>query len=278
MSAAPLVTVLCATLNAREAVRLTFASFHRFTPEPCRVLVADNGSIDGTLADLQALPWLTVIPLEERRAAAERDGLDPAGPDFTEHGATLDWLAAHVETPYFLTLDADVEFLAPGWLSAMLDLAQRERLDALGLYEPGIGSYRPRLAPYVLLFATATFRSLATSFRGYTRIDDPEEARRWRSRPRSQELSPEEAATYRTAAFYSTAAALFERLTHHGSCWSDLPPAIAAGFLHLGHMSWAAGEPSQQNDHAARLTYVRSRLRSYDLPPLSKCRVPRAEC
>src|SRR5688572_29089417 len=64
----PRVTVICATRNAREAVRLTLSSFRRYTPEPCVVLVADNGSTDGTLDDLRAIPWLTVFSLEERRA------------------------------------------------------------------------------------------------------------------------------------------------------------------------------------------------------------------
>jgi hypothetical protein len=175
MTDKPLVTVICATFNAREAVRLTFSSFRRYTPEPSIVVVADNGSIDGTLDDLRSIPWLTVISWEERwemmraesegaRAAVATLGDRLQGFEATlsarernllaalteaatapvdelerrQHAATLDWLASRVRTPFVLTLDSDVEFLEAGWLSRMIDLMTRDNLAALGVYEPGI--------------------------------------------------------------------------------------------------------------------------------------------
>jgi hypothetical protein len=69
---APLVTVVCATRNARAAVRLTVASLLRHTPIPFRLLVADNGSTDGTLGDLQAVAGVRVFSLPERRADLAR--------------------------------------------------------------------------------------------------------------------------------------------------------------------------------------------------------------
>jgi hypothetical protein len=188
----------------------------------------------------------------------------------TLHCETLDWLAARVQTPFFLTLDSDVEFLATGWLSEMLDLASRDDLVALGQYEPGRAGYRPRLAPYVLLVRTAAFRALRASFRGHARIADPDEARRWRARPPSLNLDLEELASFRKAMFYTTGAAFFERLEQSGARWSDLPAAIARKFHHLGHMSWAAdeqdtlpGTPALRRAHATRLAYVRQRLDQY---------------
>lgn len=312
MSVESPVTVLCATLNAREAVRLTFASFRRHTPEPCQVLVADNGSTDGTLNDLRAIPWLTVISLDERRTlmraeaeqaraavaalearlhalgeqlpakeralltalgAAMSDVTDDSDPALTLHGATLDWLSTRVQTPFFLTLDSDVEFLARGWLSEMLELMERDRLDALGEYLPGHDGYRARLGPHVLLLRTSAFRALGASFRSFVRIEDPEEARRWQARPRSFHVDLEELAGYRTAALYATGAGLFERLERAGARWAALPRPLAAKFLHLGHMSWAAntrgelpGAVRLRDDHAARLAYVRERLRLYAEP------------
>ena len=100
------------------------------------------------------------------------------------HGAALDWLVTKVRTPFFLTLDSDVEFLATGWLTEMLNLMEQMALVALGEYEPGQGGYRERLAPYILLLRTAFIRALCTSFRGFVRIEDPAEAQRW------QALSP----------------------------------------------------------------------------------------
>ncbi len=268
---APAVTVLCATLNARAAVRLTLASFRRYTPEPCRVWVADNGSTDGTLDDLLEMSWLSVIPLTVRRALAPAAAGAPDA-EITSHGATLDWLAVRVRTPFFLTLDSDVEFLEAGWLTDMLDLMAGEDLDALGVYEPGFRGYRPRLAPYVLLLRTATFHAVRASFLPFVRIEDAEEARRWQARPRGFQVQFEEIAAYRTAAFYPTAAYLFERLCEGGARWRDLPAALAAKFQHLGHMSWAPGTPDVggaprggdlAGGQAAKLAYVQERLRRY---------------
>jgi glycosyltransferase involved in cell wall biosynthesis len=238
------LTIVCATFNAREAVQLTLMSLRNCLPFETRVLVADNGSTDGTLAHLESQEWLTVAPLSARPGAA------------TDHGSTLDWLAEQVTTPYFLTLDSDVELLTRNCLDDMLALAQAEGLDALGVYEPAIGAYRTRLAPYALLLRTATFRALDTSFRSFARIDDPLEAARWRARPPSEDLPLSEMESYRTAAFYPTAAALFERLTQRGDHWANLSPAIAARVRHYGHMSWA-----RDAQHRDRQAYIRRRLK-----------------
>ncbi|MGH9124779.1 MAG: glycosyltransferase family 2 protein [Acidimicrobiales bacterium] len=69
---AALVTVVCATRNARAAVRLTVASLLRHTTLPFRLLVADNGSTDGTLEDLQAIAGARVFSLPERQADLAR--------------------------------------------------------------------------------------------------------------------------------------------------------------------------------------------------------------
>jgi hypothetical protein len=252
-AAAPAVTIICATRNARQTVRLTFASLAHFTPEPRKVLVADNGSTDGTLADLRAIDWLDVISLAERRK-----GACPASP---EHGATLDWLAQQVRTPFFLTLDSDVEFHCSGWLSDMLELAERNELAALGVLEPGIGAYRPRLAPFALLLRTAVFRELGTSFRSFVRIEDAAETARWRARSRSENLDQAEVESYQSAAFYSTGAAVFEQLQKTRAPWSDLPQALSCKFTHHGHMSWAARERRRPPaEHAREVAYIRQRL------------------
>ena len=245
------VTIVCATLNAREAVQLTFESLARCTPEPVELLVADNGSTDGTLEYLQSLNWPHVFPLNDRSGAS------------TDHGSTLDWLTARVQTPYVLTLDSDVEFLARGWLSDMLEYARDEQLDALGVFEPAVGAYRERLAPYVLLLRTAALRAIATSFRSFVRIADPLEADRWQRRTARENLEVAELETYRTAAFYPTAAAVFAQLQQRGFRWASLPPGLAASFRHIGHMSWAEADSGRLgHQHIVRQAYIRARLHS----------------
>lgn len=266
MTSEPLVTVICATCNAREAVRLTFASFRRHTPEPCVVLVGDNESVDGTLEELLAIPWITVFPLRERLVGV------PADQHWKSrlHGGTLDWLAARVQTPYFLALDSDVEFLADGWLTELLNLAEREQVVAVGEFEPAIAGYGARLAPYVLLLRTAAFRALNRTFHGRITIYDPDEAKRFHSRPQTFRIDVSELAEYPSAKILTTAAQVLEELERTGARWRDTPAPIRAMYKHIGHMSWGANdEPLPGADRfraefLAGLEYVRGRLRLYE--------------
>lgn len=290
------VTVVCATYNARPAVCLTFASFFRHNPGPWPMYVADNGSTDGTLEELQSWPGIQVISLRQRtalirqeralnrrviglldrrhpqhglRLTAARDQGDPDPEEIAEHGATLDWLTARVCTPFVLTLDSDVEFLADGCLDAMLAYAERQGLDALGVYEPGHRGYGPRLAPYVLLLRTAVIRHVGLSFRSGSVTADPDEARRWRARPTRYQLDPADLDQYPTTRVYATAAYLFERLVAAGRPWANLPSDIAGRFHHHGHLSWGAlsdaegGSAASRHENALRLAAVEKALKAY---------------
>lgn len=186
------------------------------------------------------------------------------------HGQTLDWLAAQVETPFLLTLDSDVEFLAEGWLTEMISLMKRENLVALGEYQAGHRGYRSRLAPHLLLLRTDSFRSLGAYFRASVTIDDPDEAQQWHARPRSFNLGSGELDKYQTVTVYPTGAALLERIQERGARWSDLPDSIAQKFRHLGHMSWSGSAPLEvlgsdglRSHYAQALSYIRERLSLY---------------
>ncbi|MFI6107534.1 glycosyltransferase family 2 protein [Streptomyces sp. NPDC051310] len=278
VTADPRVTVIGATRNARPVTRLTYASFRRHTPEPVRVLVADNGSTDGTLDDLRRLDWVTVFSLDERKRRAREEALEarrtlrklkkkmdalfaecPAGQrslleklttgveivlptdsELCQHSTALDWLAPQVDTPYFLLLDSDVEFLAPGWLSDLVDLAEAEGLAAVGEFEPGRFPCQDRLATYLLLLRTDAFRGLGVPFRQVLRFGDPREEERWYARARHHVLDPSAFDGFPSAAFYDTAAALFEEMQRQGVPWKPFPPGVAAKFRHLGQMSWSA--------------------------------------
>jgi hypothetical protein len=273
----PLVTVIGATRNVRAVTHLTYASFRRFTPEPVVVLVADNGSTDGTLEDMRLLNWLRVYSLADRRldmeAKAERarillkrvdDALDDLSASISEperhilqkmrrkanvvvptleemrhHAPALNWLASHVETRYFLLLDSDVEFLQPGWLSELIAIAEQEDLGAIGEYEPGQYPCMPRLATYLLLIRTDTFRSLKTSFSSELRFSDDHERQRWYSQQHDDVLAASAFDGYSSAAFYDTAALLFEGIVRRGIAWRPFPATTAAKFRHFGHMTWS---------------------------------------
>jgi hypothetical protein len=295
-----LVTVVCATYNARPAVRLTFASFFRHNPGIWPVYVADNGSTDGTLDELRSWPGIQVVTLPQRigliqsERALDQHGLDVLDRRYpehglrfaaasgqgvldqegiaehvAEHGVTLDWLVARAGTPFVLTLDSDVEFLADGCLEAMLEYAQSRGLDALGVYEQGYQGYGARLAPYVLLLRTAVFRQLGLSFRAGSITGDRDEARRWLARPPAYQLDPAELGRYPTTRVYATAAYMFEKLVSAGRPWADLPSDIASRFHHYGHVSWGGlpdsegGSASSRQERALRLAEIERALQAY---------------
>lgn len=243
----PDTTIVCATRNGGDAVRLTLSSLRRFTPEACRILVADNGSTDGTREYLAGLAWIELFRRDPRRTLAS-------------HGATLDWLARKVTTRYFLTLDSDVVFLRRGWLSDLREAMEKRGAAAVGEFEPGVAGYRPRLAPYVLLLDTERFRSLHCSFRSRVLMSDPAELRRWRRRAPGENLEFAELRTYRSGAFYSTGAMLFERMVESGVPWASTPLRVAGKYRHLGHMSWGAGEPRFAAGQQGKLAYARRLL------------------
>jgi glycosyltransferase involved in cell wall biosynthesis len=241
------VTILLATRNGADVVRLTLSSLRRFTPEAYRVIVADNGSTDGARDYLGSLDWIEIFDRDPRRA-------------LTSHGATLDWLARKVRTRYFLTLDSDVVFLRRGWLSDLREVIEKRGAVAVGEFEPGLGGYRSRLAPYVLLLDTKRFRALRCSFRSCVLMSDPADVRRWHRRPPSENLDFAELCAYPSGAFYSTGAMLFERIVQSGLDWVSTPPQIRRKYDHLGHMSWGAGEARFAADHRSKLARVRKLL------------------
>lgn len=297
------VTIICATMGACEAVQLTFYSLRRYTPEPHKILVADNSSTDGTLEFLRSLPWVTVFSIEQRLAIYGRENgesvawanlqkeenpndlvtcapvstnvpIQELAPDsdtfLMGHGQTLDWLTARVDTPFFLTLDSDVEFLDRGWLSEMLELMKRETVDVIGQLELGNDVCQPRLTPDLMLIRTAAFRELSTSLAAFTWLENAEEALRWSAQPHSPVFNRAELAGYSNIRIYDAAAYFFENLQKNGKRWLSIPESTANKFHHLGHMSWASDISEElptsrllHDQFRARQSYIRERLQLF---------------
>jgi glycosyltransferase involved in cell wall biosynthesis len=288
MNVRPLpVTIVCATRDACDAVRLTVRSLLRHTPPVGRIVVADNGSTDGTLEWLRTVDGIDVVALDERArvladehewrrsvaaalvrrgagstATARRllgDGAAAPVPS-TEHGATLDWLVAHATTPYVVTLDSDVELLADGWLEAALAVMHRDGLAAFGSLEPGRGQYRPRLALHLLLIRTDAVRRVNGTFRGTFRCDDPDERERWRARRTGWAIDLDDLDAFPGVIVYPPGAQLLEALDAAGERWAAFPADIEQRYVHYGHLSWGGAD----GGHRARRAAVRDRLVAYE--------------
>jgi hypothetical protein len=255
-----------AVRNGRAALRLTLKSFRAHTFEPVRFIAAENGSEDGAEKELAEHPWIEVVTLDER--VADQPSSDRT--DLIRHSVTLDTLAQQVRTPFFLTLDSDVEFLRAGWLTCLLDQALRDGVTAVGKFEVAIGAYRQRLAPHLLLIDTAAFRRLGLSFAGFVAIDDPEEAASFAGRHDSAyRLSPAEVTAFRTARFYAPGARLLEDLEAAGARWAEPDSVVRESYRHFGHMSWADGDPALADEHRRREAIIAARLRHYGSGPRS---------
>lgn len=293
MTKNPQLTVVCATRNARAAVRLTFASYFRYNLLDAPIFVADNGSTDGTLEELRSWSQIQLVTLVQRRTLLAREvstaaharraaphpfgdgkgsgstrALDDLG-DIGEHGATLDWLVDRVSTPMVLVMDSDVEFLDEDCVAGMVGLLESKRLAALGRFEPGWHGYRPRLAPSLLLLRTSVVGRLGASFRPVTWVTESDEAERWFRRGRAYEARPSELATYQSLRAYPTAALLFERLVAEGEPWADLPQDLRRRFRHFGHMSWGVlpddqgGSPGSRSMVSKTSNTIEAALRAY---------------
>ncbi len=101
----PQITVVCASYNAHYALAAMWESYQYFNPEwRAKLFVLDNGSVDGA-----------------REYAERHADLVLTANNSRSHGVCLTELGRRVETPYLLTIDNDIRFMAPGCMSVMME-------------------------------------------------------------------------------------------------------------------------------------------------------------
>jgi GT2 family glycosyltransferase len=121
----PRVAIVILNHNGRELLRKFLPSVLQFSPGQ-EVIVADNGSADGSLALLeQDFPEVRVIPLGQNLGFCQ--GYNQA--------------LAQVEADYYVLLNSDVE-VTPGWLEPMLQLLEEN--PRIGACQPKIRSFHQR--------------------------------------------------------------------------------------------------------------------------------------
>ncbi len=110
------VTVLIVNWNTRQLLLDVIDAVRRFSPAGTRVLVVDNGSGDGSIEALQAIPNVQVVRL----------------PSNAGHGAALDIGVSKVRTDIVVTLDSDAIPLRDGWLDLAVDPVRSGRARIAG--------------------------------------------------------------------------------------------------------------------------------------------------
>ena len=298
----PEVTIICATRNALSAVKLTLLSLKRHTSGSFKLLIADNDSDDGTLEFIKTLPFAREYSIEERirtfsevgenqfinirrsekdhglvikspvRSKEDMGELEPSFVDFfMGHGQTLDWLARQVDTPFFVTLDSDVEFYASEWLSNAISIMKENNIDVMGQLHPGNGICQPRLTPDILFIRKSKFIQLSASLASFTWGGEKEKALMWAFQKHSPAFSENEVVGYTDIRIYDTAAFFFECVKKAGVRWMETPETVKKMYSHLGHMSWASNSAntshegeSIQNNYQTTMNYLSTRLKMYE--------------
>ena len=136
----PIVKIVILNWNGAEHLRRFLPSVVAAAPAGVGVVVADNGSTDGSLAVLaEKFPTVAVVRLDRNYGFA--GGYNRA--------------LAQVEADYYLLLNSDVE-TPRGWLEPILGVLERE---------PDVAVVSPKLA---ILFAGGVSSSGSKPTRGST--------------------------------------------------------------------------------------------------------------
>jgi hypothetical protein len=199
-------------------------------------------ALESTWAKLATIR--TTLNDRERRVLDEltrRVKADPpqSAEDIAQLGQTIDWMLPKVTTRYAVLVDCDVEFRYPGWLSEIVKLMDRSRIDLLGFVEPTPHPVAERFATFVLAMRTHEICALQRSFATHLEFDDCLEAARWHAQPHGKFLDTTAFDDYPTARFYDTAARVYEAAQRQGLRCAEFPAQWRERFLHLGHMAWS---------------------------------------
>jgi len=150
----PLLTILTVNYNTSDFIEVMLHAFTRLTTNPYKVIICDNGSDDRHLLHLArvAQAHSNVVVVFRKQSA----------PGSIGHGEAMDLLLDMVDTPYFVTMDADASFLIKGWDELLLSRLQGN-VKAVGTQAPGD---KPKDFPlmFAVLYETATFRRVGAGF------------------------------------------------------------------------------------------------------------------
>jgi len=123
----PELTVVVTNHNLRHSLELCLETLHAYNQIPKKLVIVDDVSTDGSRDYIRKLAYPSV-KMGKKILLKNRTG----------HPRTLNIGIKHVDTPYFLCLDADVEFLRAGCIGDMMELMLRSPTNfAVGQYVKG---------------------------------------------------------------------------------------------------------------------------------------------
>ena len=114
------VTILIPHYQTLDAIRLCLRSIRRYTAQPYRVVVLDNGSTGASIDYLRGLDWIACV-----RTGVTNDVR-------AAHAAALNLGVELVETPHFLIMHSDTYVHRAGWLRYLVERLRAGAYAAVG--------------------------------------------------------------------------------------------------------------------------------------------------
>ena len=152
-----LLTCLIVNYNTSEFVNLTLEALAKLTRFQFKIIICDNGSKPNDLKKLK-----NYIHEKENITLIVRKQTIPGS---IGHGEALDILVELVETPFFVTFDADATILKKDWDEILLSYISKE-VKAVGTPPVTNNKKKPTDFPlaFVALYCTKTYKSLGCRF------------------------------------------------------------------------------------------------------------------
>jgi glycosyltransferase involved in cell wall biosynthesis len=209
------VRVHVASINTRSSTELCIRSMRQYAGRPFELVVGDGGSTDGSVAMLETF---------QKRGWLEFEVADAP----RMHGDWLDGWIKQCPRRYCVFCDSDMEFLADGWLSEMMEvMASTQCALVCAYFTPPDPDYvhpvyqtqmqlAPRPSPWLLLLDLEQVRDISASF-----------------------LFHEDEATEGVPGVaYDVGGFFFRELTDRGLTWRSMPESWLEKAHHFGGMSW----------------------------------------
>jgi hypothetical protein len=152
------ITILTVNYKTADFIDLMLHAFEKLTKNPYKVIICDNYTSDKEVENIGnvAKKYTNTEVIYRKQTQFGSVG----------HAEAMDILVSKVDTPYFVTMDADCTFLLKNWDETLISKID-DKVKVIGTTIPeGPNNTKPMDFPLVfaVLFETKTFKELNPSF------------------------------------------------------------------------------------------------------------------
>lgn len=149
-----IITILCVNYNTSDFIEVMLEAFEKLTASSYKVIIVDNGSNKRHLKQL--------VKVAQQHKNLQIIFRKQSVPGSIGHGEAMDLMVNLVDTPYFVTMDADASFLTKNWDLKLMDRLN-ETTKVIGTQAPG---QKPKDFPlmFSVLYESDAFVRSGASF------------------------------------------------------------------------------------------------------------------